>query len=65
LDRVSVRVVEVNTQKGPLSLHVGRDALDGRHVEWNESALRVGHEDSVTLHVNVDLAWNDVLRVVA
>lgn len=53
--------MEVYSQVSPLTLNGVADTLDRRDVERDECCRRVRDQDGAVLHIDVDLAWNDVL----
>lgn len=58
-----MRDIEVDSEEGPLALNRVGYGLDGAHVEGDPSGRRVRDQYCVVLHVDIDLAWCDVLRI--
>lgn len=56
--------MEVDPQVSPLTLDGVADTLNRGDVEGDKCRRAVGDQDRAVLHVNVDLALHDVLRVV-
>jgi len=54
--------VEVDSQESPLALSSLRAALDGRDMEGDERSGCVRHEDTVLVHIDIDLASLEVRR---
>ena len=57
-------MAEVDPEECPLALRSVLDVLDCANMEWDMTGCAIGDQHGVLAHVDVDLASNEVFRVV-